>query len=166
MYGSGHVRWVANAQSFELYYIPHAVFLQPITSLSDLLEKSALLFWTIILIACQNHDRYSAFYEQLAVELDNLVAPIVQVAIQDIETIHALLLLALWPIPKRRQMHDPSGNYVALAINAAMQLNCHSPLIPGSEAIQWRGFGDKAGSEVSQEAQALTWLACFVMGTT
>ena len=98
--------------------------------------------------------------------METLLAPIVQIAIQDIETIHTLLLLALWPVPKRRQMHDPAGNYIALATNAAMHLNCHSPLIPGSEASQWKGFGDKAGSEVSQETQAMTWLACFVMGTT
>ena len=152
--------------SFGEHYQPYAIFLQPCTSLSSLLTRSSLLFWTIILVACQEHPHFATIYpEILAIYHEELLSPILQRAIQQVETIHALLLLCLWPVPQSRHFYNPAWNYVGLTISAAMQLNCHSPSGSSSGTNGWNGLGHTAASELSTIDQARTWLGCFWVGT-
>jgi hypothetical protein len=150
--------------SFGVYYHPYSIFIQPCPSLSDLLNRSPLLFWTIILVAGQDHAQFAAVYQKVIAEHEGLLSPIIQRAIQKIETIHALLLLCMWPIPQSRHFYNPAWNYIGLAINAAMQLNCHGPLHPTSKTDGWKGFGHIAVNELSTIDQARTWLGCFWVG--
>ena len=119
----------------------------------------------MILVAAQSHDRHSAIYDQVASAHDNLLSGIVHIAIQRVETVQALLLLCLWPVPKPRAAYDPSWNYIGLAIHAAAQLGCHDPLPATSAARDWMGFGSGAARDVEPSIQASTWLACFRIGT-
>jgi hypothetical protein len=50
---------------FERYYFPHLPILEPVESTSALLEKSPLLFWTIMLVSCQWHPTLSYLYQQM-----------------------------------------------------------------------------------------------------
>jgi hypothetical protein len=50
---------------FEVYYYPHLPILEPIESTSALVEKSPLLFWTIILTSCQWHPTLNYLYQQM-----------------------------------------------------------------------------------------------------
>jgi hypothetical protein len=50
---------------FEQYYFPHLPILEPIESTSALIEKSQLLFWTIMLASCQWHPTLSYLYRQM-----------------------------------------------------------------------------------------------------
>jgi hypothetical protein len=142
----------------------YSIFIQPYSSLSDLLTRSPLLFWTVILVASQDHAHFADIYQQVSAEHESLLSPILQRSIQQIETIHALLLLCLWPIPQSRHFYNPAWNYVGLAINAAMQLNCHSPLGPASKTDGWKGLGHIAVNELSITDQSRTWLGCFWVG--
>ena len=152
--------------SFDGRYQPYAMFLQPSTAPFDLLSRSPLLFWTIILVASQQHARYTTLYQELiAIHHEELISPILQRAIQQVETIHALLLLCLWPVPQFRHFYNPAWNYVGLSISAAMQLNCHSPSGSSNETKGWNGLGHAAASELSSIDQARTWLGCFWVGT-
>ena len=117
------------------------------------------------MIACRAHEQCSQLFDRVVHEHEKLISQIFQIAIQRIEPLHSLLLLCLWPIPQTRQSYDPSWNFIGMATNAAMQLNCHNPVPPGTEAIHWKGFGDTLGSEITTEIRALTWLACFWIGT-
>ena len=153
-------------RSFGEHYQPYAMFLQPRTSLSDLLSASPLLFWTIILVASQEHTQFATIYQKvLATHHEELLSPILQKAIQQVETIHALLLLCLWPVPQPRHFYNPAWNYVGLAVSAAMQLNCHSPSGSSSGTNGWNGLGHVDASELSTIDQARTWLGCFWVGT-
>lgn len=156
--------WLTEPYSFGTHYHPHAIFLQLCPSLSDLLTRSPLLFWTIILIASQDITRFAAIYQQVVAEHEGLLSPILHRAIQQIETIHALLLLCLWPIPQSRHFHNPAWNYVGLSISAAMQLSCHMPL-SATKTEGWRGLGHVTANELSIADQARTWLGCFWVGT-
>lgn len=147
-----------------MHYHPYSIYIRPCFSLSDLLTRSPLLFWTIILVASQDQAEFSAVYEQVIAEHESLLSPILQRAIQQIETIHALLLLCMWPIPQSRHFYNPAWNYIGLAINAAMQLNCHSPLGPASKTYGWKGLGHTAVNELSITDQSRTWLGCFWVG--
>jgi hypothetical protein len=50
---------------FERFYFPHLPILEPIESTSALIEKSQLLFWTIMLTSCQWHPTLSYLYPQM-----------------------------------------------------------------------------------------------------
>lgn len=152
--------------SFHVHYYPHAIFLQPMTSISDLISRSPLLFWTIVLVSSHGSDHFTPVYHQAATQHEELLSPILRKAIHRIETIHALLLLCLWPTPQSQYFQNPSWNYVGLAMHAAMQLHCHSPLGPAKQQHGWPGFGLAAEGEVDSVDQARTWLGCFRMGTT
>lgn len=142
------------------------MFLQPVTSLAHLLDKSPLLFWTIILVSSQEHERFAAVNHELVTEHEGLLSLLLRKAIQHIETIHALLLLCLWPVSQTKYFQNPAWNYAGLAIHAAMQLHCHSPLGSGTEQNYWPGFGLVAEGEVNTVDRAQTWLGCFRVGTT
>lgn len=152
---------LTRSYSFHAHYHRHVTFLRPVISVSDLSSRFPLLFWTIVLVASQEHDQYAAIYHGVAIELEELLSPILRKAIQKIETIHALLLLCLWPVTHSQYFHNPAWNYAGLAINAAMQLHCHNPMCTGEEHNWWPGFGLVAEGEVSLEDQARTWLGCF-----
>lgn len=92
------------------------------------------------------------------------MAEVIQKAIQQLETIHALLLLCLWPIPKQRGAYDPSWNYVALAISGASNLSCHSPTGKNAATSHYRGPADTTAAEMEPSNQAMTWIACFEIG--
>lgn len=134
-------------------------------SVSNLYNRAPLLFWTIILVASQSIEQYASLYHDVAIEQEKLLPPILQRAIQRIETIHALLILCLWPLPQSRHFHNPAWNYIGLSISAAMQLNCHSPVPSGSEIEGWTGLGHVAVGELDMKDQARTWLGCFWVGT-
>ncbi|KAK4939456.1 hypothetical protein LTR10_020262 [Elasticomyces elasticus] len=147
--------------SFEKYYFPYTPFLRAMPLPSRLAAASPLLFWTILRVASRSHGGSSAFVDQIHQAHDSQLAQLLHIAIQRVETLHALLILCLWPVQQERQMYDPSWNYIGLATNAAMQLNCHRPIRSDNEAIHWKGFSDTVGSDITPEGQALTWLGCF-----
>jgi hypothetical protein len=141
------------------------MFLQPVNSLSDLLTRSLLLFWSIILAASQQQDRFAGIYREVANEHEGLLSPVLQKAIRQIETIHALLLLCLWPIPRRHYFDNPAWNYAGLATNAVIQLQCQCPMDYGDEQNAWPGFSPRAEDEVDMADRARPWLGCFRVGT-
>ncbi|KAJ5097412.1 hypothetical protein N7456_008133 [Penicillium angulare] len=98
-------------------------------------------------------------------EVEKLLAQILYKAIDHIKTIHALLLLCLWPIPQPQYLQNPAWNYIGLAINAAMQLHCHTLSEPDTEEGEWRGFAPTTDSKVTNETKSRTWLGCVKVGT-
>ncbi|PMD36825.1 hypothetical protein L207DRAFT_636751 [Hyaloscypha variabilis F] len=148
-------------QHFEKHYYPYATFVAPVQSLAHLVSNSPLLFWTIILIASQHHHLHSHLYEDLYFPHQQLLTPLLNISIRSIENVHAIILLCLWPIPRRRILHDPSWTYIGIAVNSSMTLNCHKPPAQKHTLLE---MGDLSGS-VEVHTKYLTWLACFSVGT-
>ncbi|KAI1608466.1 hypothetical protein EDD36DRAFT_469351 [Exophiala viscosa] len=148
-------------EHFEKHYFPYTPFLRTMPLPSDLAATSPLLFWTILCVASRSYGGSSAVVDQIHQAHGNQLSQLLHIAIQRVETLHALLILCLWPIQQERQMYDPSWNYIGLATNAAMQLNCHRPINSDNAATHWKGFSDTVGSDITPEGQALTWLGCF-----
>jgi hypothetical protein len=110
------------------------------------------------------HSKYADLYAAISAEHEILLSDIVHAAIQSMDVLHALLCLCLWPVPKLRQQSDPSWNYIGLAINAAMHLNCHLHSHEGSPFADWRGFGGFTMRDIDTDTKNLTWLYCFDIG--
>ncbi|KAJ6016192.1 hypothetical protein N7540_010783 [Penicillium herquei] len=141
------------------------MFIQPVASITGLHAKSPLLFWTIILIASHEHGRLAFLYPELITGVETVLSSLLLKAIQRLEDIQALLLLCLWPIPQSQYFQNPAWNYVGLASHAAMQLHFHSPPDSESEQNPWPGVALTAEGETNATERALTWLACFRVGT-
>lgn len=103
-------------------------------------------------------------YEQLCNSHDLLMSDILHKSIQQLEVVHALLLLCLWPIPKLRNAYDPSWNYVSLAISAASSLSCHHPVGTDKTTSYFRGLADTSAAQMEPPIQAMTWISCYEIG--
>ncbi|KAI0528440.1 hypothetical protein GGR58DRAFT_316570 [Xylaria digitata] len=153
-------------QHFGYQYHVHAQFIQPIDSLARFYTASPLLFWTIILLASHFHLEHGGLYDKLLSPHEELLRPFSNTAIQSIHEIHALLLLCIWPIPRRVETSNPTWNYVGLAVGACMRLDLDkaapSDLIePRPNTSGWVRRSDK----ISIHTRRLTWLACFALST-
>lgn len=125
--------------------------------------QSPLLFWTILLVASERYEGHDDLYDQLYVAHNTLISEILHIAIQKLDVVHALLVLCLWPVPKMRNVYDPSWNYVGLAIQAATSLNCHYPVEPNNLLAHYKGAGDTSAADMKPSNQATTWLYCFTI---
>ena len=77
--------------------------------------------------------------------------------ISTVQSIQALIITCMWPIPTLRYSDDPSWNLCGVAMNAAMQLGLHQP---GHVQVLY-GFGYSNAVETSLRTRTLTWLALF-----
>ncbi|KAF4448821.1 putative transcription factor SEF1 [Fusarium austroafricanum] len=153
-------------QHFDVYYYPHCKFLRPIrTSLSDYSQSSPHLFWTIILCSSQMHEKHAHMYPAIVTEHENMLSGACMHWPLSTEVIHSLLCLCLWPIPKLRLWQDPSWGYIGLAVNAAMQLNCHLPPNSLFHAQLRRNASRRAMPVMDAAVRDTTWLACFDIST-
>ncbi|KAF4417803.1 transcription factor SEF1 [Fusarium acutatum] len=151
---------------FQHYYRPHAKFLRPIrTSLSEYSQSSPHLFWTIILCSSQMHPKHAHMYSSIVTEHEAMLSVTVLRAPLTIEMMHALLCLCLWPVPKLRLWQDLSWGYIGLAVNSAMQLNCHLPSNPLLNAQIRRNASRRAVPNIDAAVRDTTWLACFDINT-
>ncbi|KAI0424384.1 hypothetical protein F5Y09DRAFT_142822 [Xylaria sp. FL1042] len=153
-------------QHFGYQYHHHAHFIQPIESLAHFYIASPLLFWTIVLLASHYHAEHGDLYEKLLMPHEDLLRPFSNTAIQSIHEIHALLLLCLWPIPRRVEASNPTWNYIGLAVNACMRLDLNKatlrdPIEPQSNPPEH----DQRPEKISIQTRRLTWLACLAIST-
>jgi len=151
--------------SFEIYFLPHVPFLNPLTSTKVLVERCPLYFWTLMLLASRRNHAHQSLYERLCMPLDRLLSGLAITSMGKVEDVHALLLLAQWPTPRLRRVQDPGWTYVGVAISNALNMGLHRPVVPAGLTSDWRGFGDFTPADFSVETRVSTWLGCFVIGT-
>lgn len=117
------------------------------------------------MISCQLHQNYSTLYNVTLIAHRQLLSQEVLSALQSIESVHALLLVCLWPVPQEHHFDDPSWEYIGLAINSAMRFNCHKPLSQSSPIRGWKVLGGAFANDLNITTQHTTWLACFNIST-
>lgn len=143
----------------------HAHFVQPIESLAAFYATSPLLFWTIILVSSHFHPQHSDLFDQLLLPHEELLKPLSNTAIQSIHEIQALLLLCLWPTPKRQEWASPTWNYICLAVASCMRLDLDKTDPLDLTAPRLSPLGQKRKEEMSLRTRKLTWLACLAIST-
>ncbi|KAI3324325.1 hypothetical protein HD806DRAFT_543675 [Xylariaceae sp. AK1471] len=114
---------------------------------ADLHEASGTSTTSMLLLSSPSglwyhHPKHYELYEQLLSPHQELLRPFSNTAIQSIHEIHVLLLLCLWPIPKRPESLSPTWNYIGLAVNACMQLDLHRTVLPDPVESQSKFFGE------------------------
>lgn len=131
--------------------MPHMPILDTRMKINALHQNSPLLFWTIILITSHHPDNLVEPYRTL------LARHLLQ-TVRSIQTIHALLLFCLWPIPVRKQLLDSSWNYCGFALSAAIRMGLHQ-----SDATWEYDFSQFSAQDM--EIRRRTWLGCYIVST-
>lgn len=152
--------------SFEEFFLVHTPFLEPVQSLSGLVDRSPLLFWTIVMVSCQLHRHYSFLYNDMVTVHRQLLSQEIHSALQSLEAVQAILVVCTWPIPQVHHTDDPCWEHIGLAINAAIRLHCHRPLPLNSPIRGWKGLGTVTANDLNVSTQHKTWLACVDLSTS
>ena len=146
--------------SFERHYYHHLPILEKVYSVSTLHQSSPFLFWTIVMCSARRHPTHTRLGEHLLPSYEGLLYTTIGKPIRSIQTLHAILLLCLWPLPVSNESDDPSWNYIGLAMNAAMHLglhlNCRQDLF---------GYDRAVADEASMEVRNMAWMACAQIST-
>lgn len=143
-----------DGSSFQKYYYLHFVILDTRLSRNEILANSPILFWTIAIIAARTSTSHPELYSGLRPAYEELLASNIIKVIRSVSSLHALLLITMFPLPYPGPTHDPSWGYCGLAVNAALQMGLHRP-----------GFHREYGfPDLTPEQSALrtvTWMVCF-----
>ena len=144
--------------SFEGSLYRHVPILEPCISIHAFHRSSPVLFWTILLLASSGHHIYGNLYRRIIPYHETLFAARL-LDPPSLQTLHAILLLCVWPYPIKSQDDDPCWTLCGIAVNMALQMGLHKPdysheyvkrpdMAPGTASIRRR-----------------TWLACFQIST-
>ena len=110
-----------------------------------------------MLTAAREHPVHHDLHAQLLSAFKRYLCEYQFTGIRHIDSIQALLLLSLWPMPARNQGCDPSWNYCHLAVSAALQMGlARSTPSSGTNMAE-------ASADEEEEARLKTWLGCFVV---
>jgi hypothetical protein len=106
------------------------------------------------MVSARNPPSQNILYTKLRAEYELLLASNIIKVVRSVSTLHALLMIIMWPLPYPGPMYDPSWGYCGLAVNAALQMGLHRP-----------GFHREYGfPDLTPEQSALrtvTWMVCF-----
>ncbi|KAI0111185.1 hypothetical protein GGR51DRAFT_547350 [Nemania sp. FL0031] len=125
-------------------------------NISTIYSSSPVLFWTIIAIVASHTTVPSAdgLFDEIAEPFQDMIRTAVLQAPLPLQTIRALLLLCVWPMPVETQRQDPSWLYSGIAVNSALYLGLHRP----GPSPPSRGTSDYLETPLERIA---TWLGCF-----
>lgn len=127
-------------------YLPYLPILET-HSPEELYEQSKLLFWTVMVTACQS-DPNPQQYNQLWPHVKNLIIETCWLHTpRSTHVVQALLVLATWPLPNMKILDDWSYRLIGLAKNISLQLGLHRgefvsefsrSQVRMTDAVKWR----------------------------
>ncbi|KAI0599551.1 hypothetical protein F4775DRAFT_550358 [Biscogniauxia sp. FL1348] len=145
---------------FTAFHLPQLPILGPVC-IESIYHTSPFLFWTVIVVVAKHSSvpsdeglfgRIEGPYQQL-VRSEILQAPL------PLQTIQALLILCMWPMPVEKQPQDPSWLYCGIAVNAAVFMGLHRHNSVGT--LRCVGI-----TPAMREVRMLTWLGCFYVSSS
>lgn len=127
-------------------YLPYLPILET-HSPEELYEQSKLLFWTVMVTACQS-DPSPASYNQLWPHVKQLIIETCWLHTpRSTHVVQALMVLATWPLPNMKILDDWSYRLIGLAKNISLQLGLHRgefvsefsrSQVRMTDAVKWR----------------------------
>ncbi|KAI0427544.1 hypothetical protein F5Y09DRAFT_315947 [Xylaria sp. FL1042] len=144
---------------FASLFHPILPILVPI-NINAIYHSSPLLFWTIIAIVASHTTVPSSegLYDQIAGPFQDMVRIEALQAPLSLQSILALLLLCMWPMPVEIQTKDPSWIYSGIATNSALFLGLHRT---GSQPPP-SGNNGLSGNPLER---VMAWLGCFYVNS-
>src|ERR1700712_5544187 len=88
-----------DGNSFQKYYYHHFVILDTRLSRDEIFSNSPILFWTIVIIAARSSPSHIELYSALRPAYEQLLASSIIKVIRSVSSLHALLLITMFPLP-------------------------------------------------------------------
>ncbi|KAI0521737.1 hypothetical protein F5B22DRAFT_549114 [Xylaria bambusicola] len=122
-------------------------------------QSSQLLFWTIITIVASRLTIPSCegLYYQVIEPFQDMVKTEALQAPLPLQSILALSILCVWPLPVDRQIKDPSWIYSGIATNSAFYLGLHR--------INSQPYSSKFNCPANSLEKITAWLGCFYVSS-
>ncbi|KAI1272491.1 hypothetical protein F5Y07DRAFT_379660 [Xylaria sp. FL0933] len=144
---------------FASLYHPKLPIVVPI-NINTIYYSSPFLFWTVVAVVAAHTTIPSSegLYDQIAAPFQEMVRTEALQAPLSLQSILALLLLCMWPMPVAVQTKDPSWIYSGIATNSALFLGLHrtGPQPPPS------GHNGLSGNRLER---IMAWLGCFYVNS-
>jgi transcriptional regulatory protein LEU3 len=93
---------------------------------NKLYESGAVLFWTIIMIACRRYARTPNALSFLTEAVRNELFSTISKLPLTIHSVNALILVSTWVFPDVRFISDPTSIFSGVIMNAALLLGIHT----------------------------------------
>ncbi|KAJ3577348.1 hypothetical protein NPX13_g3217 [Xylaria arbuscula] len=151
----------AATQAFKIYaslFHQRLPVIVPI-NVNAIYHSSQLLFWTVITIVASRTTipSFEGLYAQIAGPFQDMLKTEALQAPLPMQSILALLILCVWPLPVDRQIKDPSWIYSGIATNSALYLGLHRAT---SQTLI-----SKFTSPANSFEKITAWLGCFYVNS-
>ncbi|RAL04864.1 Zn(II)2Cys6 transcription factor [Aspergillus ibericus CBS 121593] len=142
-------------------YHPYVPVLDPAIAPDQYYARSALLFWTIILVASRRYTDEPGLYVTLTAPVKKLLWDTIANPPHTWHVVQSILLVSLWPFPTSSLSSDITSILVSTAQTIAVRMGLHRP-----EAIQdfSRTKRRLNGEEMAEVAR--TWATCYIAAQT
>lgn len=144
-------------QRFRSYFARYHAYLpfeMATTSADEVFAKSPLLFWVICAVTSSWRIQF-----QLSPAIKTMVADSIHAYPCLVETVHALLILCVWPFKISGMRDDPSLMYSGIATQMCMQLGHPS----SSQHASIKSIPQSKHDVVDDRVKTTALLACFVV---
>jgi hypothetical protein len=149
-------------QHFDKVLWRHVPFVEPCNSLHRLYQNNDLLFWTIVYVSARLNNEFNQLCVPLIQHHRMLLASRVfgGAVKNNLETIHAMLILCTWPYVVESQYEDSTWVLSGIAVSVAMSIGLHKP-----------EHGHEYGAKYEKDligipySRNMTWMACFQINT-
>lgn len=144
-------------QRFRSYFTrchPHMPFEMATTSADEVFNRSPLLFWVICAVTSSWRIQF-----QLSPPIKSMVADSIHAYPRLIETVHAILILCMWPFKISGMREDPSLMYSGIGTQMCLQLG-HPSLSQHTSSKSTPDSNDRAIDACDKTS---TLLACFIV---
>ena len=144
-------------------YHPFLPLLDPIKTPDTYFELSALLFWTIIVVAARRYgvDREHRLLTQMAEPYSRLLWLNVSKVPQSHHDVRALALICTWPLPYSTTSSDPTFILSGCMMKMAQQIGLHRPTHPLDFNRTQPQYSDEEITE-----KLTTWAVCNIVVQT
>ncbi|CAG9996558.1 unnamed protein product [Clonostachys byssicola] len=122
-------------------------------------EECPVLFWIVILTACRRYCLDEQLHSTLVESISKDIWALVSSPVMNLEAVHALLLICVYPLPTIRFATDPSTTFATLALHFCTQLGLHTGRGSHSEFCA----GQRQHISCTSEEASVTWLSACIL---
>ncbi|OJZ85566.1 hypothetical protein ASPFODRAFT_135390 [Aspergillus luchuensis CBS 106.47] len=146
---------------FFTHYHPYVPLLDPTISPNQYYARSAVLFWSIILLASRRYTEEPGLFVSLTAPVKKLLWDTIANPPHTWHVVQAIILVCLWPFPTSSLSSDITSILLSTAQTISLRIGLHRP-----EAIQDFSRTKKRLMPDEMAEVARTWATCYITAQT
>ncbi|TPR03393.1 Alpha amylase, catalytic domain family protein [Aspergillus niger] len=146
---------------FFTHYHPYVPLLDPTISPDQYYARSAVLFWSIILLASRRYTEEPGLFVSLTAPVKKLIWDTIANPPHTWHVVQAIILVCLWPFPTSSLSSDITSILLSTAQTISLRIGLHRP-----EAIQDFSRTKRRLMPDEMAEVARTWATCYITAQT